>query len=340
MFRKIIFILILGCSTSLLLYAQSDTPLTLEGDGTSPAIEHIRNTRDTPDDVLTEQFTDPGAVIFHDGQFHMFRNAFVGWPASVWVHHMVSDDGITWEQPSNDPVLHTDDVPFADVAALASSVLVEEDGTWVLYFYTWNALSGNNSDGEIGRATADNPQGPWTVDDMPVLSFDETSDLGGVGAPHVIRTDDGYLMYYDSFNMTGTNRSVGLATSDDGINWVKSDSNPILKPQLDWEGTLTHQARVMPVEDGYLMIYRAAIQGVGGMRIGVATSEDGITWQRADEPILAPDMLEDHRAIWYTATAIVDDTVYLFAELMPLANVTDIFTFTSSVDSLSDLVEE
>jgi len=321
---------------------EAESPFTLQGDSNTPTIEHLANSRENRDNPYPEQYTDPGAVIYHDGQFHMFRNAFVGWPAAVWIHYMVSEDGITWEQPLQEPVVHTDDVPFAEVAALASSVIVEDDGTWVLYFYTWNWSAGNRSNGEIGRATADNPQGPWTVDPDPVLSLGEEGDFDevGAGAPQVVRTDDGYLMYYEGINPRAQGRSIGLATSADGITWEKHPDNPIFEPVAEWEGSMTHQPRVLPTDDGFLMVYRAVLPERGGMQMGVATSEDGIIWERADAPILTPEMLDDVRAFWYTASAIVDDTYYLFIELTPMtASVTDIYTMTADVDALINLVD-
>src|SRR5215208_4112701 len=85
------------------------------------------------------RYTDPGAVVYHDGLFHMFRNGFQGWPAPVQIGYLTSPDGLNWTEVSEEPVLTSDEVPFAGVAALAASVLVEDDGTWVLYFYTWES---------------------------------------------------------------------------------------------------------------------------------------------------------------------------------------------------------
>jgi hypothetical protein len=60
-------------------------------------------------------------------------------------------------------VFSTDDVPFAEVGALVTSVLVEDDGTWVLYFSVGHFPASNPSAFAIGRATAPDPLGPWTV---------------------------------------------------------------------------------------------------------------------------------------------------------------------------------
>jgi hypothetical protein len=40
------------------------------------------------------QYTDPGAAIYYEGQFHMFRNGFVGWPAWSGAAYHTSPDGI------------------------------------------------------------------------------------------------------------------------------------------------------------------------------------------------------------------------------------------------------
>ena len=151
-------------------------------------------------------YTDPGAVFFYDGKFRMFRNGFQGWPAPVQIGYLTSDDGINWTEASEDPVMMTKDVPYAKVAALASDALVLDDGTWVLYFYTWNTFSGTNSPGAIGRATASDPLGPWTPDPEPVLnpgsegSWDELQ----VDAPRLVRLDDGsYRMYFSGYDQTG-----------------------------------------------------------------------------------------------------------------------------------------
>src|SRR5437868_1773687 len=71
-----------------------------------------------------ETYTDPGAVLYANGQFHMFYNGFNGWPASVQIGYATSPDGTEWTKQGDDPVMKTTQVPYAKVAALASSALV------------------------------------------------------------------------------------------------------------------------------------------------------------------------------------------------------------------------
>lgn len=286
------------------------------------------------------RYTDPGAVLYHNGLFHMFRNGFRGWPASVQIGYLTSPDGFTWTEASEAPVLMSDEVPFTNLAALASSALVEEDGTWVLYFYTWN--QSRPPEGVIGRATAEDPLGPWTLDPEPVLlrGGEEAWDSAHIGAPSVVRTDDGYVMYYEGNDTI--NAAIGMATSEDGIHWTKYDdpatteapfaeSDPILVSHV--EGYNFHQPRVERTEEGYLMIFRfmprPGTGPTGQMGLGIATSQDGSHWEvRSDEPFWERSTIPGTSGFWYTATAYHDSTLYLYIE-GGRGRGTDIFLVTS-----------
>lgn len=290
------------------------------------------------------RYTDPGAVVYYDGLFHMFRNGFQGWPASVQIGYLTSDDGIHWEEVTEDPVLHTDEVPFADVAALASSVIVRDDGTWMLYFYTWNSTAKWLGNGNIGLATADNPLGPWTVMDEPVLVPSESGawDDNTVNQPSVVVGEDGeYMMFYSGYGTSGKT-SIGMATSADGITWTKYDdpategefaeSDPVFfGNDAGWDSGSLHQPRVVQNDDGQLvMVYRQRVLGGGNMRLGVAVSDDGLNWQRYGEgPVFAPaDVTESASGFWFTALEYHDGTYYLYVESDGGQPGTRIFVFT------------
>lgn len=284
------------------------------------------------------RYTDPGAVFYHDGMFHMFRNGFLGWPASVQIGYLTAPDGITWTEVTEKPVLTTAEVPYAGVAALASSALVEDDGTWVLYFYTWEDSSGSRSGGAIGRATAAEPTGTWVVAPEPVLtpgsagSWDELQ----LTTPRVRKTDDGYVMYYSGFDSSGLRSGqIGMATSPDGITWTKYDdpsttdapyaeSDPVFIPTD--EGFFVHQPNVVQAEGGWVMVYRQA-DGAGNMQLYSALSEDGVQWERtSDTPIWTKDVIPNTRGFWFTDLVYHDDTYYLYIEAG--SSSTDIYVAT------------
>jgi len=278
-----------------------------------------------------DRFTDPGAVIYHDGMFHMFRNGFRGFPAESEVGYVTSLDGYTWTKQGDDPIIETKDVPYAKIAMYASSVLWE-DGCWVLFFYTWDSRSYPSSS-VIGRATQC-VAGPaltgWIPDAEPVLkpgasgAWDEKQVL----APHVLKTDDGYTMYYSGVGASGI-QMIGMATSTDGDTWTKyNDPATTDKPFIDsdpifqsgekgaWDASWVHQPRVFQTANGWVMIYRGTSDKNGLiMKLGLATSEDGIHWERyAGNPIFKPSDIKGVRQFWFTNVALKDDVIYLFVE--------------------------
>ncbi|HKJ54746.1 MAG TPA: hypothetical protein VJ978_02055, partial [Nitriliruptoraceae bacterium] len=124
-----------------------------------------------------EAYVNPGGVVRADDTFHMLRNSFTDYPGPSSISLVTSSDGIVWEDQGSEPVLTNTDVPWADddETIFVMSLLVD-DGTWVAYLYSFdNPLN----PGSIGRATASEPAGPWTVDPEPVLepgpdgAFDE-----------------------------------------------------------------------------------------------------------------------------------------------------------------------
>jgi hypothetical protein len=326
---------------TMTVQGQEGEPLfTLHSD--DPVVSHSANFRD-----WDGRYTDPGAVFYHDGQFHMFRNGFQGWPASVQIGYLTSPDGLTWTEETEEPVLLTDEVAFAEVAALASSALVEADGTWVIYFYTWN--EGIPAKGEIGRATATQPTGPWSVHPEPVLTLGSEGswDSMHLGSPSVLLTDTGYVMYYSGQDEDSA--AIGMATSKDGITWTKYDdpattaepfaeSDPVFVS--DREGYDFHQPRVEQTEDGYVMIFRHQPQFSntaqrGRMGLGVATSVDGIAWEvLTPEPFWERNTIPSSNGFWFTATAYHEDTLYLYIEGGRGAN-TDIYVATADIASLT-----
>jgi predicted GH43/DUF377 family glycosyl hydrolase len=280
------------------------------------------------------RYTDPGAVVVVDGVFHLFANVFAAWPARVDVYHYTSPDGLVWEKVGGSPVFNEENVPYIEVAVLANSVMVEDDGTWVLYFSTWNGTNGF-AESEVGRATSPGPDGPWTPDAEPVLR------LGSAGAwdeqqanqPSVIRTDDGYVMYYGG-HADDLGAAIGMATSPDGIVWTKyndpttndprfAESDPVFRADgSGWDAALVWQPNVVQTDSGLVMLYKgAASVSTGQFEHGVAVSEDGVHWK---QPFVGPSFsavdTPGGMHIWYTNLAYVDGEYFLFYELAKDAN--------------------
>lgn len=252
-------------------------------------------------------FVSPGAVVFHEGQWHMFYNAgpnrnSAGAPG---VGYALSQNGLDFFRQDAAPIFEASAPLYVDEGAggvIPGSVLVEPDGTWVMYFST-TGFEGRFGSGVIGRATAPTPEGPWEFDPDPLLSpggpgeWDQLSTAN----PHVLAVGDRYLMWYDAHQGdldAKPTRQIGFATSDDGSTWTKHDdpstteppfhvSDPVLGLGTEdaWDSFRVMEPSVIEVADGFVMFYgadrRYEDQLERTWEWGYATSPDGVTWKRA-----------------------------------------------------------
>ena len=286
--------------------------------GDDPSVPIITN---NPSPEIKNLYINPGAVTFHDGKFHMFFNSFTSWPGVIKVGYMTSDDGYEWQMAQDEPVFTTDQVPFGDGKADVSSVIVMDDGTWALYFHT---ISG----GEIGRATASSPLGPWTVDADPILKPTlEAWDRYGLGWPSVVEDGSGFRMYYGAQTKEGY--AISFATSSDGVHWTKYDdpettdelyaeSDPVITTSAEWEYQKADRPRVVKSPDGWVMIYQA---GSSIETRGLAISNDGITWEKySANPIFNKEAFPIPNAkTWDTNLLYHEGVYYYFMELGTLS---------------------
>jgi predicted GH43/DUF377 family glycosyl hydrolase len=299
-------------------------------------------------------FIDPGGMVYHNGMFHMFFNGISGFPAPVGVGYATSTDGYQWTRQGNEPVLRASQLKGSHLIGsnlFVTSAMVEQDGTWVLYYYT---LSGGsfNGPGDIGRATASSPTGPWMIDAEPVLSPGATGawDEVQVSSPNVLKTETGYLMYYDGHG-NGTTSMIGMATSSDGFHWAKyndpattdpalAESDPVVTvSNAGWDSTRVIDPNVVQTSDGWLMIYLATT-GSGkfsgtDFSFGAASSTDGIHWEKSTQnPILSNKEHTQWSATYLATLLHVENTYFLYFDFVtPDTKGTNIYvtTYTGSI---------
>jgi predicted GH43/DUF377 family glycosyl hydrolase len=221
---------------------------------------------------------------------------------------------------------------FAGSNLFVTSALVEPDGTWVLYFYTLGG-GGFNGPGEIGRATAPAPTGPWIIDPDPVLNPgpDGAWDEVQVTGPNVLRLADGYRMYYDALG-SGSTSMIGMATSTDGIHWEKyndpatddpafAESDPVLRVSSEgWDSKRVIDPNVIQTADGFEMIYLATSGSgkfaPGEFAFGAATSPDGIEWTKGDQnPVLSNRDHPRWSQAYLASLLYVEGTYFLYFDL-------------------------
>jgi len=226
------------------------------------------------------------------------------------IGYATSSDGISWSIHPTPVVQAGGTGQWDDSSAETPTVVKRPDGVYEMWYSGFELLGdyGGADAAEfyrhlfkIGHATS--PDGiSWTKDPAnPVLDIDLVGQIGpdwlAVADPSVTYEAGTYCMYY-----TGVDSVVGklqlhisLATSTDGSAWTRHPSNPVLSlgPPGSWDSTLVAQPGVFKVGSGYVMVYAGNdAPGAGDTvapevgSLGIATSMDGIVWQRAMEPMI------------------------------------------------------
>jgi predicted GH43/DUF377 family glycosyl hydrolase len=128
----------------------------------------------------------------------------------------------------------------------------------------------------------------WTAPEIalgPLLGDGWEDDLN---RPVVVKRPDGYHMWYTG--QTKTNSKIGYAFSQDGKTWVRPMHQPVLTPELPWEGVAVMCPHVMwdEQEKVWKMWYSGGEQYEPNA-IGYATSVDGRIWNKLKtNPVLKP----------------------------------------------------
>jgi predicted GH43/DUF377 family glycosyl hydrolase len=146
--------------------------------------------------------------------------------------------------------------------------------------------------------------------------------------PFLIKTPNGYNLYYSGYRdgidpgepAKGLPASLGLATSTDGVTFTRVQSEPILAPTPgSFDADAIYSPDVIPYQGGYLMVYAGHCYtncpGTPGVRIMSATSPDGITWTKSEEPLLSPKTPPEWMRDSVAEPAIIlgpDGYLYLF----------------------------
>jgi predicted GH43/DUF377 family glycosyl hydrolase len=166
----------------------------------------------------------------------------------------------------------------------------------------------------------------WTKDSNPVLNHGPADawDEGFVGMPSILFDGNTYHMWYSngSYKIYGNVRSIGYATSADGINWIKYDdstttdppfaeSDPVLIPGTPgkWDSWAATAPSVLRIDTTYYMWYGGSPDPIYGSHktIGYAKSTDGINWVKDSlrNPVLSPGSAGSWDDVWIYAPCVI-----------------------------------
>ena len=226
------------------------------------------------------------SVLFDGNKYHLWYAGNNGSLRSIG--YARSANGVGWEKYPGNPVL-SDGLGDVWDGEFVTQPSVLHDG---IKFHMWYAgYDGTNM--RIGYATSADYVN-WTKNIAnPVLDLGESGswDSARVSNPFVLYDGTQYCMWYAGYD--NTNMRIGYATSADGIVWNKHASNPVL--DLGTNGSMDSAGVSGPtviLETALLTgdTYRMWYTGYDGVnfKIGYATSEDGIAWNKhASNPVLS-----------------------------------------------------
>jgi hypothetical protein len=206
-----------------------------------------------------------------------------------------------WIDFANNPILRKSQSDnFSDGIMIPQLLL--QNGQYKMWF-TYYGQTQNVSQW-IGYATSyDGIE--WTQPQPVDLTLGSigTWDSKSMTVGPIILTNNQYFMFYQGSN--GNKIQIGLATSINGVNWIKQ-ANPVIVPNAPWESSHIGATDIIKIGDIYSLYYHG-VDASGNTTINLATSPDGFTWTKCStNPILrATQSWELSGGIYFPS--IIDD---------------------------------
>ena len=187
-------------------------------------------------------------------RFGRMVSADGGWNWSVDTTPTLSPTPGAWDRTMPEP-------PFAMRAS---------DGRWMLWY------SGFNGTDSIGLATSLDGR-TWTKHPSnPVLRPSPSGwDNGGVIDGVVVEALGQLFMYYGGRTSSDARKSMGVATSSDGVNWTKYAGNPVIGRGSYAEGSYEVWPAPSLYHDGMFYIFWSCASGSAAYDSCLSTSTDG-----------------------------------------------------------------
>jgi len=169
-----------------------------------------------------ENVRERGWVLYENGVYHLWYGGWQGEyihsePRLVKLGYAYSSDGVNWTKYAGNPIY---------TETWVEDMTVLKDGnTYYMYAEDENSDDGNGATIDLYTST---DKINWTRYGT-VLAPDDGKgwEKGDVGTPTVWKEGDSWFMLYEGL-VDGIAGQVGLATSSDGKNWMRSTFNPVL----------------------------------------------------------------------------------------------------------------
>lgn len=191
--------------------------------------------------------------------------------------------------------------------------VVKINGKYFLYYSIWFDENGVNKLG-IGIATSADLEN-WEV--LGRVPLTQDCEKNGIGAPGVIVLDNAIHLFYQTYG-NGINDAICHATSVDGVNFIKDDSNPIFSPTKDWCCGRAIDADVVCFKDKLFLYFATRDHSEKIQKVGVASAEIDSDFSRSCwkqevmQSVVSPEFRWEGECIEAPATFTWKDKVYMF----------------------------
>jgi len=208
-----------------------------------------------------------------------------------------------WVRFSGNPIIPTPS--WAPAGVIRPRVLF--DGS---VFRMWfSGLKSNGNPAGIGYASSVNGLS-WTVKSKPVLSAASNNwEDSEISVGSIISVSSGFMMWYRGGGQSGSG-AVGLATSQDGTNWVKYSGNPIMTNSNVDANYLSTPYVVQTGSNKFRMWYTCQNPSVTQFAICTASSTDGKTWTKSTSSVLTSETGKWDASDLYSPSVIYDGSIY------------------------------
>lgn len=189
----------------------------------------------------------------------------------------------------HNPVLVPGEPGSWDDLLLFCPDIIFEKNVYHLFYSAYN----NSGIKAIGLATSADGYHYNKFKYNPILEADKKDfDAYGVAQSKVIKTDTGWVMYFNGMELAGfgIGAAIGIATATalEGP-WTKSEQ-PVLKSgnRGEWDAEFLKLGSVLILADHqYVMYYTGGKDYISQdeFHIGMATSMDGINWKKYNDPV-------------------------------------------------------
>jgi len=229
-----------------------------------------------------------------------------------------------WDDYQNNPILSPNNSAYDNQGV--SQAKIYFDGTKYMMWYVGLA---NSMAHTLYAESQDGINWSRPIS-SPVLSpgIAGTWDSWAVAPGPVIKDGETYRMYYLGYSNPNDQFHIGLATSSDGKVWHKYPT-PVLVGSSNWERQISPHS-ILKIDSVYYLYYIGRSQTTQD-RIGVAFSNDGISWSKySGNPIVIPTQSWEVSGVSWPSV-IYENGIFKMV-YMKISSVTNAFGMATSTD--------